>query len=85
VGNYEVNIRKSAIKELDALPAREITKVVVKIRGLAEDPRPPGSEKLTSDEKYRLRQGLYRILYEIDDAQKMVTIVKIAHRREVYR
>lgn len=85
MGNYEVNIRKSAIKELDTLPTREMTKIVARIRGLAEDPRPLGNEKLTGEEKYRVRQGLYRILYEIDDAQKTVTIVKIAHRREVYR
>ena len=85
MGNYEVSIRKSAIKELDALPARELPRIVAKIRGLAEDPRAAGSEKLTGEEKFRVRQGLYRILYEIDDARTTVTIVKIAHRREAYR
>jgi mRNA interferase RelE/StbE len=85
VGNYEVSVRKSAVKELEALPARELPKVVAKIRGLAEGPRPLGSEKLTSEEKFRIRQGTYRILHEIDDTRSTVTIVKIAHRREACR
>lgn len=85
MGNYEVSIRKSAVKELDALPTRELPKLVAKIQGLADSPRPPGSEKLTGEERYRIRQGLYRILYEVDDARRTVTVVKIAHRREAYR
>ncbi len=56
-----------------------------RIGGLAATPRPPGSEKLSGQEKYRIRQGAYRILYLIEDAGSTVTIVKIGHRREVYR
>jgi mRNA interferase RelE/StbE len=52
---------------------------------LRDDPRPPGSEKLSGQERYRVRQGSYRILYEIEDQQVVVTVVKVGHRREVYR
>jgi len=58
---------------------------VAKIQGLANNARPPGSEKLSGEEKYRLRQGGYRVLYLIQDVSMTVTIVKIRHRREVYR
>ncbi|HEY5284190.1 MAG TPA: type II toxin-antitoxin system RelE/ParE family toxin, partial [Polyangia bacterium] len=60
-------------------------RVIAKIQLLASNPRPPGCEKLSGAEKYRIRQGDYRILYEIDDAAKLVTIVKVGNRREVYR
>jgi mRNA interferase RelE/StbE len=85
VAVYNIEVKKSAAKELDGLPARDCARVVAKIRGLASDPRPHGAEKLTADEKYRLRQGNYRILYEIDDRARRVTIVKIADRKEAYR
>jgi mRNA interferase RelE/StbE len=59
---------------------------VDRILGLADDPRPPGSEKLAGGEdRYRVRQGFYRIVYEIDDATRLVRVVKVGHRRDVYR
>jgi mRNA interferase RelE/StbE len=85
VGNYAVEIRRSALKELDGVPTADLQRVMSRIRALETDPRPPGSEKLTGAEQYRLRQGVYRILYEIDDKRRVVTVVKIGHRREVYR
>jgi mRNA interferase RelE/StbE len=60
-------------------------RIIARIQGLARQPRPPNCEKLAGEEKYRLRQGDYRILYSVDDAAKDVTVVKIGHRREVYR
>ena len=60
-------------------------RVVAKIKALASDPRPRGAEKLSGKEQYRLRQGAYRILYEIDDRDVIVTVVKVGHRREVHR
>ena len=72
-------------KELEALPRKDRMRIVEKIEGLAGNPRPTGSAKLSGEEKYRLRQGDYRILYSIQDASTTVTIVKIGHRREVYR
>ncbi|MHB0887045.1 MAG: type II toxin-antitoxin system RelE family toxin [Bacillota bacterium] len=59
--------------------------MVSRIQALSDNPRPPGGEKLSGQERYRIRQGDYRILYEVDDARQAVTIVKIGHRREVYR
>ena len=70
---------------MEALPRKDRSRIVAKIEGLADDPRPPGSEKLSGEEKYRLRQGEYRVLYSIQDAGTTVTIVKVGHRREVYR
>ena len=85
MGSYAVEIRRSAIKELDAIPTADLGRVMSRIQALGSNPRPPGSEKLTGAEQYRVRQGVYRILYEVDDTRRTVTIVKIGHRREVYR
>lgn len=84
MANYRLLTKRSAAKELEALPKKDLTRIVAKIRRLAVHPRPPGSEKLSGDEKYRLRQGDYRVLYSIDDKAMTVTIVKIGHRREIY-
>ena len=78
-------IKASAAKELEATAKKERTRLAARIGGLAVTPRPPGSEELSGEEKYRIRQGDYRILYLIEDASATVTIVKIGHRREVYR
>jgi mRNA interferase RelE/StbE len=56
-----------------------------RIKGLARDPRPPGCEKLSGEERYRIRQGKYRILYSIEDRDLIIYVVKVGHRREVYR
>jgi mRNA interferase RelE/StbE len=56
-----------------------------RIRALADDPRPPGCEKLSGLEQYRVRQGVYRIVYEIADKRLLVVVVRVGHRREVYR
>ena len=85
MASYKLLIKSSAAKELEALPAKDRSRIVARIEALAGNPRPPGSEKLSGEEKYRLRQGDYRVLYSIQDASATVTIVKIGHRREVYR
>jgi mRNA interferase RelE/StbE len=85
VAGYNLDIKKSAAKELGALPPKDCQRVVAKIQNLAIEPRPHGAEKLAADDKYRLRQGNYRILYQIDDEARRVTIVKIADRKEAYR
>lgn len=82
---YRITIKKSAAKELEAIPKKDLRKIVKRIAALAEDPRPQGSQKLTADKAYRLRQGDYRILYSIHDDQPLIDIVKIGHRREIYR
>jgi mRNA interferase RelE/StbE len=85
VANYKVEIKRSAAKELEQLPPKDRARVVTRIQSLATDPRPPGAEKLSGQERYRVRQGNYRILYEIHDDLVVVVVVKIAHRRDVYR
>jgi mRNA interferase RelE/StbE len=85
VAACSLDIKKSAAKELAALPGKDCARVVARIEDLAADPRPHGAEKLTADEKYRVRQGNYRILYQIDDRAKRVTVVKIGDRKEAYR
>jgi mRNA interferase RelE/StbE len=67
------------------MPKRDLKKILDRIEALAEDPRPPGYEKLTGLQRYRLRQGRYRILYSIQDDELTVWVVKIGHRKEVYR
>jgi len=84
-GSYSLVIKTSAERELRALPKADRRRVVDRVRALALTPRPPGNEKLSGQERYRVRQGDYRIVYAIDDEARIVEIVKIGHRREVYR
>jgi mRNA interferase RelE/StbE len=83
--SYIVNIRRSAEKELQALPLRIHDRVAARLLALEDNPRPAGISKLQGEESYRLRIGDYRILLSIDDQQKQITIYAIGHRREVYR
>ena len=80
-----VLVKPSAVKELEALPARERARIVSAIGRLSDAPRPPGCEKLSAQERYRIRQGRYRVPYEVDDTKATLTVVKIGHRRDVYR
>jgi mRNA interferase RelE/StbE len=84
-GSYSVVIKRSAERELREVPKRELGRVVTRIRRLADDPRPPGSEKLSGEDRYRLRQGDYRVVYAVDDERRIVEVVRIGHRRDVYR
>jgi mRNA interferase RelE/StbE len=85
VASYSIRIKRSAAKEIEALPRQDRARVVDRIATLADNPRPPGCEKLSGTDKYRLRQGDYRILYQIVDRELIVTVVRVGHRREVYR
>lgn len=85
MANYRIFIKPSAVKEIEALPKKDRSRVVARIRRLAREPRPRGVEKLSGAEKYRLRQGSYRILYLIDDPDRTAVVFKVGHRREVYR
>ncbi len=86
MASYRVFIKPSAAKELEAVGTKkERTRLVARIRSLAVDPRPPGCQKLSGSEKYRVRQGAYRVVYLIEDDKLVVTVVRVAHRREVYR
>ena len=85
MAKYEIVLRKSVRKDLEPIPKRDVQRILADIAGLANDPRPPQSRKLSGSEKYRLRCGVYRVLYEIQDAVLIVCVVKVGHRREVYR
>jgi mRNA interferase RelE/StbE len=85
VESYKVLIKPSAAKELEAIPKKDRVRLATKISNLADNPRPSGSEKLSAQEQYRVRQGRYRAVYSISDAEKTVLVVRVAHRREVYR
>jgi mRNA interferase RelE/StbE len=84
MASYKISIKRSAAKELEKIVLADRRRIVEKIRELASDPRPHGCKKLSGQEKYRLRQGDYRILYEIHDDELIVVLVKIGHRRDVY-
>ena len=83
--HYTVRLKRSAEQELRRLPRDNIPRILSRMQQLASQPRPPGCKKLTGEEEYRVRQGDFRILYTVDDQQRLVEVVKIAHRREVYR
>jgi len=86
VASYNLRIKKSALKDLEAIPTKaDRRRVVKRIESLADDPRPGGVQKLSGKERYRIRQGRYRILYSIRDRDLIVYIVRIGHRKSVYR
>ena len=83
--SYKVIIKPSALKELGDIPKKFLEKITRRMFYLEKEPRPMGCEKPSVQEQYRLRQGDYRIVYEIDDPKRTVYVVKVAHRRNVYR
>ena len=85
MASYELAFKKSVAKDLHAVPKEEVKRILQRIRSLADDPRPAGCEKLSGRERYRVRQGAYRILYGIQDRELLVLVVKVGHRRDVYR
>ncbi len=85
MANYSIEIKKSAAKEIEKLPKTMMLRVLKKIKGLSSEPRPVGCKKLSGDEKYRIRIGNYRILYSIEDEILVVYVVKVGHRREIYK
>jgi mRNA interferase RelE/StbE len=85
MARYELRIKRSVTKDLGSLPKKDVQRIVEAINGLADNPRPPQSLKLSGDEKYRLRCGVYRVLYEIQDDVLIVCVVKVGHRKDVYR
>lgn len=85
MASYELAFKQSVTKDLRALPRKDVRRIMQRIRALADNPRPPGCEKLSAQERYRVRQGSYRIIYEVLDGRLVVLIVKVAHRRDVYR
>ena len=85
MGNFEVIFKRSVAKDLRQIPKKDVAKILKRIDALRTEPRPSGVEKLSGQEKYRIRQGIYRILYEIRKNELIVVVVKSGHRRDVYR
>ena len=87
MAEYKVLLKASAAKEIDAVDSNaDRRRIVERISALSANPRPHGSEKLAGyDDRYRLRQGNYRVVYLVDDAQLELTIFRVGHRRDVYR
>lgn len=84
MANYKILIKASAAKEIKKLPKKDLQRIVAKIQTLSLDPRPTGCEKLSGDDKFRIRQGNYRIIYLIEDDRLIVIVIKVGHRRDVY-
>jgi len=82
---YKITIKKSAAKELENIPKKDLQRIIKRIQSLAGNPRPHGAQKLSGQERFRIRQGDYRIVYSIEDKNSIIDIVKIGHRREIYR
>ncbi|MGB3563875.1 MAG: type II toxin-antitoxin system RelE/ParE family toxin [Thermoanaerobaculia bacterium] len=81
-----VLIKPSALKEIEAVPRKkDRLRIVRRIEGLADNPRPPGCQKLSGQDRYRVRQGEYRIVYSVEDEELIVYVVKVGHRKDVYR
>lgn len=85
MARHELAFRKSVAKDLRAFPKHDVKRIMQRVLALADEPRPIGCEKLSGEERYRIRQGDYRVVYEIADARLIVLVVKVGHRREVYR
>ena len=82
---YAISIKRSAQKSLENIPLHQRTSIIDKIRTLSENPRQPGCKKLTGREAWRIRIGVYRVIYEINDNELLVLVVAVGHRREIYR
>ena len=85
MAEYKVYFKESVEKDFSTIPKKDLQKILRRIEILSQDPRPQGHEKLTGQERYRVRQGNYRIVYSIQDQELTVWVVKVGHRKEVYR
>ena len=85
MAEYRVLFKESVWKDFNAVPKRDLKKILKRIEQLSENPRSSGCEKLTGKDRYRLRQGRYRIIYSIQDDELTVWLVKVGHRKDVYR
>lgn len=85
MARYELLFKQSVTRDLRALPSADLRRVLDRVQALAEDPRPLGCQKLSAQERYRIRVGRYRVVYEIRDRELVVLIVRVADRKDVYR
>lgn len=85
MARFRLSFKASVAKDLRQIPKHDVQSILQRIERLADDPRPSDSEKLSGQERYRVRQGTYRIVYEIGEQELVVMIVKIGHQRDVYK
>ena len=85
MAKYEIVFKRAVYKDLKPIPKADVKRIIERIDSLANDPRGPGCEKLSGQERYRVRQGVYRIVYEVEDGRLIVTVVKVGHRGQVYQ
>jgi mRNA interferase RelE/StbE len=85
MASFDLRFKPSAAKDLRGIPRVDVERILARIEALRSDPRPTGCEKLSGQERYRVRQGQYRILYRVAESELVVEVVKVGHRREVYR
>jgi mRNA interferase RelE/StbE len=85
MAEYKIYFKESVEKDFCAIPKKDLQKIILRIQALASDPMPRGHEKLTGQERYRIRQGHYRIIYSIQDKEFTVWVVKVGHRKDIYR
>lgn len=85
MARYELRVKASVAKDLRGVPQSDVERILARMQALSDDPRAPGCEKLSGPELYRVRQGAYRFVYEIQDQAVIVEVIRVGHRREVYR
>ena len=84
MAGYKIYFRQSVLKDLAKIPKRELQRIIKRIEKLGSDPRPQGCEKISGQDRFRIRQGSYRIIYSIQDDKLTIWVVKIGHRRELF-
>jgi mRNA interferase RelE/StbE len=82
---YKIFFKRSVEKDFKSISKNDLKRILDRIKALADDPRPTGHEKLTGQERYRVRQGKYRIVYSIQDNELIIWVVKVGHRKDAYR
>jgi len=85
MASYKLVFKKSVARDLRPIPNKDVARILARMEALQENPRPVGSEKLSGLDRYRIRQGMYRIIYEVTDELLVVTVVKVGHRKHVYK
>ncbi len=85
MARYSVVVKKSVREDLKGIPKKDVKRILAAILDLADEPCPPQAKKLSGQERYRLREGNYRILYTIEDDKLVICVVKVGNRRDVYR
>lgn len=85
MASYELVFKKSVAKDFRSIPKKDVLRILKRIEALRDDPRGEGCVKLSAQERYRIRQGVYRIVYEIRENELIVMVVKVGHRSAIYK